>query len=387
MRKTVVIVGGGIAGVTVAETLRLKGGDFRILILEKESEPLYSRVLLPHYIKGAIPREKLFLKSWSWYESMGIEYLHGPSGTVEKILAQEKKVLLLDGGTIDFDILILATGTSPRIPESLPPRAHTLFTLADAESLKEDLERIPRGEEALVLGGGFIASELLTIFAKRNIPTKLILRGSGFWSSMLLPEAQEYVLEKVQNSGVDIEHNQGNGMLFSHERGVRFLGEFGDEFFGYCAGVAIGASPELALAHSAGITCTEGVVTQQGKTSCEDIFAVGDVAESSEGYAWAPARLHGNWAHAQQEARALGAYLATGEWLNVPISQYSTSMAGGHFAFLGDTRKVVADELRGYFQGGGYVQEFIKEGMLVGCALLWDVRERATHMARLGKLV
>ena len=73
----IVIIGGGIAGTTAAEEIRKANKDARITIIEQEFHPLYSRVLLPHYIKGKVPRERVFLKKPEWYAENNIELMGG----------------------------------------------------------------------------------------------------------------------------------------------------------------------------------------------------------------------------------------------------------------------------------------------------------------------
>ena len=73
------IIGGGVAGTTCAEELRKRDSQAEITILSEEHHPLYSRVLLPHYIKGKIPRERVFLKRDTWYGEQNIEWMPGVS--------------------------------------------------------------------------------------------------------------------------------------------------------------------------------------------------------------------------------------------------------------------------------------------------------------------
>jgi NAD(P)H-nitrite reductase large subunit len=62
------IIGGGIAGTTAAEELRRIDAEAEITIITGERHTLYSRVLLPRYIKGTLPREKCFLRKENWYD-------------------------------------------------------------------------------------------------------------------------------------------------------------------------------------------------------------------------------------------------------------------------------------------------------------------------------
>ena len=71
------IIGNGVAGVTAAETIRKADAHASIVIVSEEDHPMYSRVLLPNYIKGLIPRERVFLRKPDDYEQNGITLMRG----------------------------------------------------------------------------------------------------------------------------------------------------------------------------------------------------------------------------------------------------------------------------------------------------------------------
>src|SRR5689334_1081140 len=72
-----VIIGAGIAGLSAAEEIRKRDPEASIVLISEEFHPTYSRVLLPHYIKGSIPREKVFLRSEAWYHEKNLELMLG----------------------------------------------------------------------------------------------------------------------------------------------------------------------------------------------------------------------------------------------------------------------------------------------------------------------
>ena len=103
-----VILGGNIAGTTFAETLRKLDPDAAITIIERDPHPCYSRVLLPHYVKGKIPREKLFLKQLDWYESQEIELMRNVEAL--SIDSENRFVATSEGREIPYDVLVVTTG-------------------------------------------------------------------------------------------------------------------------------------------------------------------------------------------------------------------------------------------------------------------------------------
>ena len=68
-----VIIGGGIAGTTAAETIRQHDSRGKVVLLGEENNFLYSRVLLPSYLQGRIPRDKVFLRKLQDYTNHKID--------------------------------------------------------------------------------------------------------------------------------------------------------------------------------------------------------------------------------------------------------------------------------------------------------------------------
>ena len=107
-----VIIGGGIAGTTAAGEIRKADAEAEITIVGEEQHTLYSRVLLPHYVKGKVEREKCFLKKDTWYAEEGIEYIRGER--VSAIDTANKHVELLHASReLPYDKLLITTGGEP----------------------------------------------------------------------------------------------------------------------------------------------------------------------------------------------------------------------------------------------------------------------------------
>jgi len=174
----VVIVGGGVAGTTAAEELKKQDPSLEVVLISEEPLALYSRVLLPHYIKGKVPRERVFLKKESWYEENNIEWLPGIS--VTSLDPDNAFVSLSDGRELPYDRLIIATGGDVRhLPFDL--RGVSYFrNLDDTEHMLQLLNETPSGSPAVVYGGGFIACEYINLFAYRSLPTTICFRGKHF---------------------------------------------------------------------------------------------------------------------------------------------------------------------------------------------------------------
>src|SRR3990167_423696 len=118
------VIGGGIAGTTAAETLREEDPRAKIAILEAEPHVLYSRVLIPKYIKGQIQKDALFLRKISDYAEKNIDFY--PSAKVSKINPERRETILENGQIFSYKKLLIASGGKPRdiMPGAL--KMHTL---------------------------------------------------------------------------------------------------------------------------------------------------------------------------------------------------------------------------------------------------------------------
>ena len=112
-RKSFIIVGGGLAGVSAAEELRKQGFDGTIQIIGKEPHAPYIRPPLSKgYLNGSDGLDAVFVHPESWYAENNIELL--TNTTVYGVNARDHEVTLDGGKPIHYDKLLLATGSSPR---------------------------------------------------------------------------------------------------------------------------------------------------------------------------------------------------------------------------------------------------------------------------------
>src|SRR3989344_5486674 len=107
-KKDYLIIGGGVAGTTSAEFIRMNDPDGSITIVMEEPEILYSRVMLPHFLRDQIPFERLYVRKPEQYQEKNIELLKGVRA--DKIDTQNKEVYLSDKQEIVYKKLLVASG-------------------------------------------------------------------------------------------------------------------------------------------------------------------------------------------------------------------------------------------------------------------------------------
>ena len=258
------IIGGGIAGTTCAEEFRKLSPDSKITIISDENHPLYSRVLLPHYLLGKIPRERVFLKTEEWYAEQNINLVYNEA---VKLDATKKIISAHDDKSFAYDKLLIAGGGKMnRLPISNDKRAHHLQTVEDADKLLSAInERAGGKTEAHIFGGSFIAIDFMKIFSHFNFEINIHIRGTKILSRCFDDDGSAFLLNQLEKNSVQIRTNDP----------CDTISETAD-----IVGIGIGLKSEFSWARDAGLKVESGILTNEFlETNALDIYAAGDCAE------------------------------------------------------------------------------------------------------------
>ena len=132
------IIGAGPAGVSAAETLRKLDPGASITIVGDEPEPPYSRMAIPYLLMERIDEQGTHLRDRAdHFTALDIDVRQARVGKVEP---DAGRVTLQDGGSIDYDRLLIATGSTPArppIPGVDGANVSSCWTLADARAIAE----------------------------------------------------------------------------------------------------------------------------------------------------------------------------------------------------------------------------------------------------------
>src|SRR3989344_1971846 len=203
-RYDYLIIGGGVAGTTAAETIRENDGRSTIGIISEEPHPFYSRVLLPAYLKGQVPREKLFLRRAEDLADKKIDLNLGER--VFFVDVRRKEVGLLNHSSVGFEKLLLATGGSPVRwgEEGAKDFIFRLQTIDDADRLKKSLGEM---KKPLVVCASFISLEFLEIFTIQGLTPEILVRGPYFMDKILDERGGEILRENFERRGIKVQTN------------------------------------------------------------------------------------------------------------------------------------------------------------------------------------
>src|SRR3990167_10434411 len=139
------IIGGSAAGTTAAETIRNLQPQTSITIASDEDHEFYSRVLIPHYIRGKVERQQIFLRKPQWYGDNKIELVKGVKA--QGIEVSKKTVTLSNGQEIQYGKLLISIGgyvIPLKIPGADSKNIFYMRTVEDADGIIKAAKQIGR---------------------------------------------------------------------------------------------------------------------------------------------------------------------------------------------------------------------------------------------------
>jgi NADPH-dependent 2,4-dienoyl-CoA reductase/sulfur reductase-like enzyme len=376
------IVGGGIAGTTAAETLRERNPQATIALISEEPYPLYSRVLLPSYVKKKIPREKVFLRTIASYTEKNIDLFLGLR--VVYLDPENKHIYLSNRQVLEYGKLLIASGGSARKWElEEKPYIARLQTLDDADRLLRSLDLI---RKPVVIGASFISLEFLEIFVlNKSLPT-LLARDGHFLSKVLDPLGGDLLRANFERHGIKVQFNDSALELKEKEKEDGFfkiITKAYREIEGDVLALGIGIERNISFLRDGGILLGEkGVrVNEYLETSREGIYAAGDVAEFFD-IILGKYQILGNWTNAflQGKHAALNMSGERAPFRNV--SSYSITNLGFQITVLGDCSPEYETVMRIDPYRHQYERFFIKDGVLLGAALINRFQDKP-HLTQL----
>jgi 3-phenylpropionate/trans-cinnamate dioxygenase ferredoxin reductase subunit len=300
---THVIVGASLAGAKAAEALREEGFDGRIVLIGAEPERPYERPpLSKDYLRGEAGREKVYVHDEAFYAERSIELLLGR--TASKIDMTREQVVLDDGERLAYDRLLLATGAEPRrlsVPGAELDGVLYLRSVTDSDELRE---RLDGGGRVVVVGAGWIGSEVaasarqrgleVTVVDPQAVPLERVLGEQV--GAVYRDVHVEHGVQMLMGTGV--EAFEGDGRV---ER-VRTSG--GETLDGDFVVVGVGVEPRIELAEEAGLAVDNGVlVDERLETGRRGVFAAGDVANAKHPFYDERIRVE-HWANALNQGPA-----------------------------------------------------------------------------------
>lgn len=280
MAKKYVVIGAGPAGVRAVEALRENDPAGSITLVSGEPGEPYARMAIPYILNGSIDEAgALQRKAPRHYETLGVNYLNRRAERVHAG-AEGGRVDLDDGSTLDYDRLLVATGSSPSLPP-IPgtdlPGVVTCWTLDDARAIADKLKP---GARVVMIGAGFVAGVCMKALVGTGVKLSVIAGRAGqILRTMMTPTGSGMLQRWLEARGVEVITS---GRTERIEAGPRLVMDTRTIEADLII-LATGVHPNVSFLEGTGARIEQGIVVDEHmRTTVPCIYAAGDVAQGRD---------------------------------------------------------------------------------------------------------
>jgi NAD(P)H-nitrite reductase large subunit len=382
--KQFVIIGNSAAGIACVEAIRQRDKESKITVISDEDYSSYCRCLISYYLAGEVKEDKILLRPESFYKENNIELLLNKK--VVRVNPKRNSLTLEDKSQLNYDALLIATGSRPKFPEIPGIKKRGVFGFRTIKDAKEIEGLVPVTKTALCLGGGLIGLKAAYALKKRNIEVKVIIKSKQVLSQMLDFAAAHFVQQRLQENGIDIIFGQdvieviGNGDI----KAVKL--DSGKVFGCSLVVVGKGVGANIDLVKDTEIKVNEGIIANNlMQTNIPNIYTAGDVCESFD-LTLGNFSLNALWPVAVQQGKIAGANMA-GDNINYDgsLGMNSLEFFGLPIISLGIYRVKEGDssleELKiSDAKAGLYKKLILKDNFLAGAILVGDIKNSGVFL-------
>ena len=379
MVKKYCIVGNGIAGDAAATIIRENDLESDITIVTEEGTPMYNRILLKEFAKGKVIEKSTKIRDEDWYLNKDIDLRLNTR--VIRIDSIEKIIEMETGETQEYDLLLIATGGTPRemnVPGSDLEGIHHFWTINDTQRIRKHAEV---ADDGVVIGGGLLGIDLAAICAAHEIRGKYIMRGNVWWRNALSKAGGEIINKSLEDKNVmpifnkEIECFKGSGGKVKSV--VTNDGEVHEADF---VGVAVGLDYNIEMLQGTDVKCNNGILVDEYMfTGTDGIYSAGDVTEYQD-VILGEKNQNGDWGSAKKQGAIAGWNMVNGnkfkkfEWVpsysithfEYPIVSFGHPSRGEEYI----ERKYGETEWR---------RLAFKQGRLIGGVLIGNVSAQSAY--------
>jgi NAD(P)H-nitrite reductase large subunit len=392
MAERVVVVGGGMAAVRLAEQLA-GSPDVSLTVLADEQHAPYNRILLSAVLEGTHSADALTLRSPGWFDERGIDLRLGTR--VLEIDRDTREVVLGDGERLGYDRLVLATGAIPTLPPirglvrrdgTLHPKVHPFRSLEDCTRLEDAVRALvgrSRDPRAVVVGGGLLGLQVARALSVRGVLTEVDEGADHLLASHVGPAGGSVLARDLRRLGTDVY--TGARAIRMTDDGVQL--DNGAVLPTDLVVLTAGGRPSTALARRAGLMVGRGIVVDHTLTSVTDdrIHAIGDCAEHrrrTTGFvppAWEQAEVLARVLRGEEATydgrRSVARLRATGLDVAVlgdpqtaegEVVEVTNPIAGSHRRLVVHGGRIVAAALVGDLSRVGLITQLYDRGTILG---------------------
>jgi len=339
---SVLIVGGGGAGLAAADMLRREGYEGPVTILSADDSAPYDRPnLSKEYLSGKAPEDWIPLRSPDYYVDRRIDLVL--NSRVSSLNVSRKQVQVENGKAYDFGALLLATGADPvkiPVPGASDSQLYYLRTCADSRIL---VERAASAKQVVVVGASFIGLEVAASLRERGIAVHVVAPGRQPLERTLGLEIGGFIRGLHEAHGV-VFHMGETVVRVDGQKAILSGGAAVDADF---LVLGVGVRPSVALAEQAGLKVDRGIVVNEYlETSAPGIFAAGDIARWPNPHSGQLVRIE-HWVVAERQGQVAARNILGRRERFEAVPFFWTRQFGVSVKYVGHAEKWDAVEIDG----------------------------------------
>ncbi|MFA5321307.1 MAG: FAD-dependent oxidoreductase [Smithella sp.] len=367
-----VIIGAGPAGLNAAAILRRVDPGGVVTILSGEGTLPYAKMVLPYLIAGSLEEKNLYLPVPD-----GVNFRTGCK--VTRINTARRTLETDNGGTVEYDNLLIATGGVPERPVikgSDYPFVLTIRDLPDVRQIQKLLKNKKKKGHAVIAGAGPVSMETGDALHHLGMKITLIVTSNRVFSTMLDVPGAAVVEDHLRRQGVDILKGEDIIRIGSKGKVTLSSGKTLDSnlvIFGK------GVNPCISFLADSGIAMRRGItVDEHMETNITGIFAAGDVVETKD-LIVGDQRVNALWPAAVEQGRIAASNMAG------ITADYDGSLSRnilrvfGLSIFVAGQGRADGPEIKVSSGPGFYHKLLMDKGVLKGFIFIGEVRHEGLY--------
>ena len=279
MKKKLVLIGNGMAGVrALEELLKLDSSLYDITVFGAEPHGNYNRIMLSPLLASEKTIPEIMLNDKQWYEDNGIK-LHAGSA-VKKIDRVKRVVIAEDDITAPYDRLIIATGSLPFILPVPGADLEGVIGFRDIADVETMLASAKVYKNAVVIGGGLLGLEAANGLMKQGMQVSVVHLCDSLMERQLDYPSADLLKTSLQERGLQFFMEAKTSAIIGEDRVQAVQFDDGTQIDADLVVMAAGIKPNIELAKQAKIHCERGIVVSDTmQTFDPNIYAVGECAQ------------------------------------------------------------------------------------------------------------
>jgi nitrite reductase (NADH) large subunit len=371
-KKRLVMIGNGMAGIrTIEEILKLTPNTFEITIFGNEPHPNYNRIQLSYVLQGEKSLQDIIMNDWTWYRENNITLYTNEA--ITSINTKDKHVISENGRVVEYDELIIATGSSSFILPVPGSDKKGVVGFRDINDCEMMIKSAQQYKKAVVIGGGLLGLEAAKGLLNLGMEVDVVHLLPHLMERQLDPESSKMLKRQLEAEGMNFLLEKQTAEILGEDRvtGIRF--KDGSEVAADLVVMAVGIRPNIQLAKDSGIYVNRAIVVDDYlETSAPHVYAVGECAEHRE-------ITYGLVAPLYEQGRVLASQLC-----GVPTKPYEGSITGTQLKVSGvdlfsageiyDDPSTKAIKVHNEFDGV-YKKILVRNQQIVGIVLYGDTKD------------